>query len=398
MTSVLSHPNPPRERIATRRRYLMCPPDALRRRPTRSTPGCDPGVPVDRDRALAPVGRPARAPTSTSATASTCSTPVPGLPDMVYAANGATVLDGMVSAPGSGTPSAGRGDRAPRLVPARPATPGWSSRAFVNEGEGDLLVAGPPGDRCCWPAPGSAPTRGRTPRPRAVLGAAVVPLELVDPRFYHLDTALAVLDATTIAWLPEAFSPASRAVLRRPLPGRRGRRRPPTPPCSGLNAVSDGRHVVLPAEATDLAAALAERGFVPVPVELSELLQGRRRSQVLHVGGARMTAIAQRDRDRRSAPRALVDEHSAHNYHPLPVVVAHAEGAWVTDVEGRRYLDCLAGYSALNFGHGHPALLAAAHRQLDRVTLTSRAFGNDQLGPFCAELAGAARASSWCCR
>jgi len=82
----------------------------------------------------------------------------------------------------------------------------------------------------------------------------------------------------------------------------------------------------------------------------------------------------------------LVHEHSAHNYHPLPVVVSHASGAWVTDVEGRRYLDFLAGYSALNFGHGHPALLAAAHGQLDRVTLTSRAFGNDQLGPFCAEL------------
>jgi ornithine--oxo-acid transaminase len=82
----------------------------------------------------------------------------------------------------------------------------------------------------------------------------------------------------------------------------------------------------------------------------------------------------------------LVDEHSAHNYHPLPVVISHAQGAWVTDVEGRRYLDCLAGYSALNFGHGHPELVAAAHAQLDRVTLTSRAFGNDQLGPFCAEL------------
>jgi ornithine--oxo-acid transaminase len=83
----------------------------------------------------------------------------------------------------------------------------------------------------------------------------------------------------------------------------------------------------------------------------------------------------------------LVEDYSAHNYHPLPVVIAHAEGAWVTDVEGRRYLDCLAGYSALNFGHRHPDLVAAAHRQLDRVTLTSRAFGNDQLGPFCAELA-----------
>src|SRR4029079_10387684 len=83
----------------------------------------------------------------------------------------------------------------------------------------------------------------------------------------------------------------------------------------------------------------------------------------------------------------LMERHSAHNYHPLPVVVAHAEGAWVTDVEGRRYLDCLAGYSALNFGHRHPDLVAAAHRQLDLVTRTSRACGNDQLGPFCAELA-----------
>lgn len=83
----------------------------------------------------------------------------------------------------------------------------------------------------------------------------------------------------------------------------------------------------------------------------------------------------------------LMERHSAHNYHPLPVVVADADGAWVTDVEGRRYLDCLAGYSALNFGHRHPALVAAAHRQLDRVTLTSRAFGNDRIGPFCAALA-----------
>jgi ornithine--oxo-acid transaminase len=77
----------------------------------------------------------------------------------------------------------------------------------------------------------------------------------------------------------------------------------------------------------------------------------------------------------------------AHNYHPLPVVVASADGAWVTDVAGRRYLDMLAGYSALNFGHRHPALVAAAVEQLGRVTLTSRAFHSDQLGPFCAELA-----------
>ncbi|MBV2352763.1 ornithine--oxo-acid transaminase [Streptomyces sp. J2-1] len=77
----------------------------------------------------------------------------------------------------------------------------------------------------------------------------------------------------------------------------------------------------------------------------------------------------------------------AHNYHPLPVVVAEAEGAWVEDVEGRRYLDLLAGYSALNFGHRHPALVEAAHRQLDRLTLTSRAFHNDRLAGFAERLA-----------
>ena len=92
-------------------------------------------------------------------------------------------------------------------------------------------------------------------------------------------------------------------------------------------------------------------------------------------------------RDLTSSAVAEADRFTAHNYHPLPVVIADAEGAWVTDVDGRRYLDCLAGYSALNFGHRHPALVAAAREQLDRVTLTSRAFLHDQFGPFCRELA-----------
>ena len=84
---------------------------------------------------------------------------------------------------------------------------------------------------------------------------------------------------------------------------------------------------------------------------------------------------------------ALVERYSAHNYHPLPVVVSSAEGAWVTDVEGKRYLDMLAAYSALNFGHRHPALVKAACDQMQKLTLTSRAFYNDQLGSFAAELA-----------
>ncbi len=83
---------------------------------------------------------------------------------------------------------------------------------------------------------------------------------------------------------------------------------------------------------------------------------------------------------------ALAEARAAHNYSPLPVVAAHAEGAWITDVAGRRYLDCLAAYSAVNFGHSNPAILAAAREQLERVTLVSRAFHHDQFGPFCAEL------------
>jgi ornithine--oxo-acid transaminase len=82
-----------------------------------------------------------------------------------------------------------------------------------------------------------------------------------------------------------------------------------------------------------------------------------------------------------------VEEFGAHNYHPLPVVVSEGFGAWVTDVDGKRYLDCLAAYSAINFGHGHPVLVDAAKAQLDRITLTSRAFHNDVLGPFLEGLA-----------
>ena len=81
-----------------------------------------------------------------------------------------------------------------------------------------------------------------------------------------------------------------------------------------------------------------------------------------------------------------VDRWSAHNYKPLPVVLERGEGAWVWDVEGRRYLDMLAAYSALNQGHRHPRILQAVHDQMERITLTSRAFHNDQMGPFVREL------------
>jgi ornithine--oxo-acid transaminase len=102
--------------------------------------------------------------------------------------------------------------------------------------------------------------------------------------------------------------------------------------------------------------------------------------------------VAEHDGIGERSARAIaeVEAHAAHNYHPLPVVLERGEGAWVTDVDGRRYLDMLAGYSALNFGHQHPRLVAAAERQLHRLTLTSRAFHNDLLGTFATELAALA--------
>ena len=102
---------------------------------------------------------------------------------------------------------------------------------------------------------------------------------------------------------------------------------------------------------------------------------------------ARPTADdAERTTDATAQQIELVERYSAHNYHPLPVVVSEAEGVWVTDVDGNRYLDMLSAYSALNFGHRHPALIDAAKRQLDRLTLTSRAFHNDRIGEWAREI------------
>lgn len=83
---------------------------------------------------------------------------------------------------------------------------------------------------------------------------------------------------------------------------------------------------------------------------------------------------------------AQVDQYSAHNYHPLPVVIDRGEGAWVWDVEGKKYLDMLSAYSAVNQGHRHPKILRALSEQASKLTLTSRAFHNDQMGPFVQSL------------
>lgn len=271
MTSVLPRPSALRERTATRRRYLMCRPDYFAVTYA-INPWMCPGTPVDRQRALAQWDTLRRTFLDLGHRVELLD-PVPDLPDLVYAANGATVVDGTVL---------GARFRHPERAGEAAAHRAWFLAAgfarvvepeFVNEGEGDLLVIGPPGGQVVLAGSGFRTDPRAHDEAGRVLGREIVPLELVDPWYYHLDTAVAVLDDDTIAWLPAAFTPASQAVLRERFPDSLVAD-PADAAVLGLNAVSDGRHVVLPAQAERLAAALAEHGFVPVPVDLSELRKG----------------------------------------------------------------------------------------------------------------------------
>lgn len=198
--------------------------------------------------------------------------PLPGLPDMVYAANGATVIDGLVYSARFRFPQRqGEGPAYQKWFADR----GWVTHtaAEVNEGEGDMLLVG---DAILAGTGFRTDTAAHRELER-LTGREVVTLELVDPRYYHLDTALAVLDADPahprIAYLPGAFSPASRAELERRFPrallatGRDAA-------ALGLNAVSDGEHVIVSPAAVDLMAQLRDHGFQPLPVDTSELLKG----------------------------------------------------------------------------------------------------------------------------
>lgn len=193
--------------------------------------------------------------------------PVPGLPDMVFAANGAFVV---------GEVALGARFRESVRAAEAPAHRAWLERAgvtvhepdAVNEGEGDFAWAG---GRILAGAGFRSDPRAHAEL-AAVFGVPVVPLELVDPRFYHLDTALAVLDTETIAYLPSAFSAAGQELLAKLYP-RAIVATEQDALVLGLNAVSDGRHVVLAAQAEQLAAQVADAGFVPVPVDVSELLK-----------------------------------------------------------------------------------------------------------------------------
>ncbi len=259
-------PNPltvPDERVPVRRRYLMCEPRYFAVEYA-INPWMDPSVPVDTElavrqwRGLADTYRRLGHDVAQIE-------PVDGLPDMVFAANGATVANNRVY--GAKFLHAERKAEGPAYLNwFRAAGFDTHDAQFVNEGEGDLLVAG----TRLLAGTGFRTDPAAHAEAGVALGLPVVTLELVDPRYYHLDTALCVLDRDEIAYFPGAFSAASQAVLRDLYPDAIIATAADAA-VLGLNAVSDGYHVVLPAEAVGLAAVLRARGYEPVPVELSEL-------------------------------------------------------------------------------------------------------------------------------
>jgi N-dimethylarginine dimethylaminohydrolase len=190
--------------------------------------------------------------------------PLPGLPDMVFAANGATVIGG--TALGSRFRYAERAAEGPAYL-SWLGEHGYRTRepARTNEGEGDILLAGD----VVLAGHGFRTDPLISDDLEKVFGLPVVSLRLVDPRYYHLDTALTVLAPGAAAYYPAAFDDASRAALASVF-AELIEAKDTDAEVLGLNAVSDGRHVVLPAQATDLAERLAAAGFEPAGVDMSE--------------------------------------------------------------------------------------------------------------------------------
>jgi len=192
--------------------------------------------------------------------------PVPGLPDMVFAANGATVIDGKVL--GARFLHAERAAEAAVYLDwfRRHGYPVVRAADAVNEGEGDIVPAG----GVVLAGYGFRTSEAARTEIEDLFGLPVLSLRLVDPRYYHLDTALCVLDSSTVAHYPAAFDDAGRAGLASHF-DELIEAKDEDAEVLGLNAVSDGRHVVLPAQARGLAGQIAARGFEPVPVDMSEL-------------------------------------------------------------------------------------------------------------------------------
>ena len=259
MTETTRHASHPRT-------YLMCPPEHFAVEYA-INPWMHPERPVDAALALRQWARLREVFASLGHTVHTID-PEPGLPDMVFAANGATVIDGKVL---------GARFRHAERQPEAAAYLNWfrarryrevREAGVLNEGEGDIVFAG----RVILAGYGFRSDPAVAGELTDLFGLPVLSLRLVDPRFYHLDTALAVLDADTVAYYPAAFDDASRAALASRF-AELIEVKDEDAEVLGLNAVSDGRNVVLPVQASGLAAQLAAAGFRPIGVDLSELLK-----------------------------------------------------------------------------------------------------------------------------
>jgi N-dimethylarginine dimethylaminohydrolase len=248
------------------RTYLMCPPEFFSVQ-YKINPWMNPDRPVDARLAMSQWQRLSDAYAGLGHTVATI-TPEPGLPDMVFAANGATVIGGKVL---------GARFRYPQRQPEAAAYLKWfrghgygdvRESQVVNEGEGDIVFAG----RAILAGYGFRSDETVRDELTELFGLPVISLRLVDPRFYHLDTALVVLDEDTAAYYPAAFDDAGRAALASHF-SQLIEAKDEDAEVLGLNAISDGRNVVLPEQATGFAAQLFAAGFNPVGVDMSELLK-----------------------------------------------------------------------------------------------------------------------------
>ncbi len=245
------------------RSYLMCPPEHFRVEYA-INPWMDPDDPVDPRLAMRQ-WRVLRATHLALGHRVEIIDPVPGLPDMVFAANGATVIGGAVL--GARFHHAERAAEGPAYLDWFRAS-GYHAvhePRQVNEGEGDLIFTG----SAILAGHGFRTDPGVRGDLAEIFGLPVISLRLTDPRYYHLDTALCVLAPGVAAYYPAAFDDAGRAALASVFP-ELIEAEDEDAEVLGLNAVSDGHHVVLPVQARGLAAQIAARGFEPVPVDVSE--------------------------------------------------------------------------------------------------------------------------------
>ena len=312
--------------------------------------------------------------------------PIAGSPDMVFTANAGLALDGIVAISSFyHAERQGEEEHFRRWFQEAGYKVIDLPRETPFEGEGDALFSAD-GSRL-WVGYGTRTLESSHAALREIWDVEVTGLHLIDPRFYHLDTCFAPLEDGSLLYFPPAFDEASLKkieafypMVKRIVVGEKDAL------SFACNAVNLGRTIVLNRISAELESKLCGRGFDVIQVELDEFLKagGAAKCLVMKLTPELHPVRGREDfaefREISAAElMALEEQYGAHNYHPLDVVIESAHGAWVTDVDGRRYLDFLAAYSAVNQGHCHPAILDAMVEQAKKVTLTSRAFRNNQL-------------------